>query len=305
VDPSRFHAERDRVLWHIVGGQEDEKHAPKARWWHDNRERKPSGIVVFQVVLAGRCVVRTPTGDHDVLPGQAFLFAYDEPTAYGRPPDRPDWVGWSESLVTAHLSLGGAGLVDHWRVLRARAGEVFTLGADAPCLDLLRDVLRRIGPRARVDRRANCPWVHAFVMALHDAVESAAAHGLGPVESALDDLLRAPLSGLALKAIARKHGVAREHLTRVFTARHGVSPARWLRHARIARAQELLRATELPLAIVAAQSGFSSPRTLSRVIQAATGKAPGALRQSRQPRAAVRSRSAPRPSAGSRPDPRP
>ncbi|MBA3709544.1 MAG: AraC family transcriptional regulator [Planctomycetes bacterium] len=273
-----YHAQRDRVLWHVVGGNPDERYGPRTRWWNDNHGRKPAGIVVFQIVLEGRCVLRRKDGDTEVGAGQAFLFTYDELTAYGRPPDRLDWPGWSDSLRMAHVTLGGAGLSEHWNVLRARIGPVITLGESSRCTDLVVDI-QRFAKRA--DRRAASPAVHAFIMTLFDEIEAEAARGLGPVEGAINEMLRAPLAVTSLKAIARRHRCAREHLTRVFAERIGMPPARWLRQARLTRALELLRATHLPLTDIAAQAGFVSTRTLARLVARTTGGSAGAQRRRR------------------------
>lgn len=273
-----YHAARDRVLWHVVGLSSDERHPPGTRWWHDNHGRQPAGHVVFQMILAGRCILRTPDGDREVRAGQAFLFCYDEPTAYGRPPDRPEWPAAQESIRTAHMCLGGAGLRAHWDVLRARFGPVVALGEAPRVLDLLREIETAYARDRFGDRRAHSPTIHAFVMRVFDEIEAAAAEGLSPVERAVDELLRAPLAGHSLKQVAHQHGVTREHLTRIFHERVGKPPATWLRDARLQRALELLRATELPLETVALQAGIASVRTLARLVQQHTGIAPGRLR---------------------------
>lgn len=279
MDHTAYHAVRDRTLWHLVAVSCEERHLPGMPWWHENQGRQPAGLVVFQMLIQGHCVLRDPHGDHEVGPGQAFLFCYDEPTAYGRPADRRDGPWHAEPLVTAHICMGGAGLRAHWDVLRARFGPVVTLGDAGSVLALLRDLETGYGRKGGGDRRATSPAVHAFVMRCFDEVEAAAAVGLSPVERAVDELLRAPLSGHSLKAVAKRHGITREHLTRVFTERIGHPPATWLRDARVQRAVELVRATELPLATIAAQAGLASVRTLSRLIQARTGLPPGRLRQ--------------------------
>lgn len=273
-----YHAARDRVLWHLVGLSSDERHPAGSRWWLTNHGRQPADLVVFQMILAGTCILRTPQGDREVGTGQAFLFCYDEPTAYGRPPDREDAPGVSEPIHTAHICFGGAGLRSHWDVLRARFGPVVDIGAAPRVLGLIRDIESAFARDRFSDRRAHSPTVHAFVMRLFDEIEAAAAVGLSPVERAVDELLRAPLSGHSLKQVARQHGVTREHLTRTFHERVGTPPATWLRDARLQRALELLRATELPLETVALQAGFASLRTLARLVQQHTGIAPGRLR---------------------------
>nr|MBA3684537.1 hypothetical protein [Planctomycetota bacterium] len=215
MERSQYHAARDRVLWHVVACKTNERFSPRTAWWFDNRRRAPAGMVIFQVIESGRCVLRGAAGDSEVSAGQAFLFAYGEATSYGRPPDRPDWPGWSDDLRTAHISLGGAGLLEHWDVLRARFGPIVQLGGTPRILALLRDIERRCDRDPRADRRAVSPAVHGFVMTLFDEIEAAATLGLAPVERAVDDLLRTPLSGDPLKEIARRHGCTREHLTRV------------------------------------------------------------------------------------------
>lgn len=283
MDQAGYHALRNRALWHVVSCDTTERLPPRAPWWFENHGRGPGGLVVFQVLLAGRCILRTAGGDLPVERGQAFLFAYEEPTAYGRPADRPEWPGWGDDLRTAHVAFAGAGLREHWDALRASTGPVVSLGDGTRCAERIARLERRLD-RMRADRRAASPEVHAFVMSLFDEIEAAAAEGLGPVERAVDELLRAPLVGHALKDVARRHGCTREHLTRVFTERVGLPPARWLRRERLQRALELLRATDLPLATVAAQAGFASPRTLARLVRRDAGSAPGTLRPARRRR---------------------
>lgn len=278
MDHAAYHAVRDATIWHLIGVQSDERHMPGQPWWHTNQGRRPAGVVVFQIILKGHAMLRTPDGDLDVEPGQAFLFTYDEPTVYGRPPDRPQWPWLDEPIQTAHIALGGAGLRAHWDVLRARFGPVVTLGLHSPTLSLLQDIETQYGGNQAVDRRVVSPAIHAFVMRCFDEIEAASAEGLSPVERAVDELLRAPLSGHSLKAVAHRHGITREHVTRVFADRVGMPPASWLRDARLQRAIELLRATNLPLHVIAAQSGFSSTRTLARLIRNKTNLAPGQLR---------------------------
>ncbi len=275
-----YHAARDRVLWHLVGLSSDERHPAGSRWWFDNHGREPADLVVFQIILAGTCIFRTPEGDREVHPGQAFLFCYDEPTAYGRPLDKPTGPGAAQSIHTAHICFGGAGLRPHWDVLRARFGPIVNIGTASRVLGLIRDIETAFARDRFSDRRAHSPTVHAFVMRLFDEIEAAAAEGLSPVERAVDALLRAPLSGHSLKQVAHQHGVTREHLTRTFAERVGQPPATWLREARLQRALELLRATELPIETVALQAGFASTRTLARLVQQETGVPPGRLRQS-------------------------
>ncbi|UMP07537.1 GlxA family transcriptional regulator [Amycolatopsis sp. EV170708-02-1] len=67
---------------------------------------------------------------------------------------------------------------------------------------------------------------------------------------------------LSPSALAARAGVTTRHLTRLFTAQLGSTPARTVRTARTEAAAQLVRSTALPLAAVARRCGFASPETL-------------------------------------------
>lgn len=103
--------------------------------------------------------------------------------------------------------------------------------------------------------------------------------GLTPAVSrrvcaALADRLDAPPS---LSELAQIAGLSPWHLQRMFRARHGVSPHGWLERARIDRAKALI-AKGIPLARVAAGSGYANQSHLTRAFLRATGVTPGRYR---------------------------
>lgn len=67
---------------------------------------------------------------------------------------------------------------------------------------------------------------------------------------------------LSPPALAARAGVTTRHLTRLFTAHLGSTPARTVRMARTEAAAQLVRSTALPLSAVARQCGFASAETL-------------------------------------------
>ncbi|MGY4098313.1 helix-turn-helix domain-containing protein [Nocardia sp. R16R-3T] len=60
----------------------------------------------------------------------------------------------------------------------------------------------------------------------------------------------------------------------------GTTPRRWLEAQRTVRARELLETTELPVEVVAAQSGFGSVTAPRVHLRAATGATPAGCRRS-------------------------
>lgn len=279
MDPAAYHDARARTLWAPIGHRFDERYAPRAPWWWSNRGRQPSGYVVFQYVHHGRLIFRERGVEHEIGPGSAFLFTYDEDSAYGRPPERPDWIGAREELAMDHLVLRGAGLREHWQLLRERFGSVVSLPPRPPSVAAAHALITEALPRLMRDRRALALETHAFVMQLVADLEDAASARLPPVDRAVDELLRTPLSARGLKEIAERHGCTREHLTRVFTARVGVSPGRYLGRLRLERALLLLRETDLSLGEIATQCGAGSVHTLARWVREESGDSPLRLRR--------------------------
>ena len=75
----------------------------------------------------------------------------------------------------------------------------------------------------------------------------------------------------------------RSNLYRKLKAITGLSPCQYLRSRRLAYARELLCQTELPVAAVAYESGFSDQRYFARVFHQELGLSPTQFRASNEP----------------------
>ncbi len=84
---------------------------------------------------------------------------------------------------------------------------------------------------------------------------------------------------LTLDSVAGEAGISRCYLSRVFPEKMGQNFSAYLASIRLARARALLAETRLPVAEVAAESGFESPRTFYRVFRQHYGMTPMAYRQ--------------------------
>lgn len=67
---------------------------------------------------------------------------------------------------------------------------------------------------------------------------------------------------LTVAGLARRAGMSARSFARHFVATTGETPLKWLLAQRLARAQKLLERTDLPMARIAAQSGFGSEVTM-------------------------------------------
>lgn len=103
------------------------------------------------------------------------------------------------------------------------------------------------------------------------------------VEAAwLEDLhawVRDQVCAVTVEDLASAAHVSRRTLTRRFDRELGTSPARWLNDVRIRRAQEVLETTTLPIDIVSARSGFSSPSSFRAAFRRVVGVSPFQYRQ--------------------------
>ena len=85
-------------------------------------------------------------------------------------------------------------------------------------------------------------------------------------------------SQVRLEDLAALAFLSPDRFTRLFAAEMGCTPRDYLRHLRIERAKALLAATDLPIAWISRESGFSEAPYFSRMFRAATGMTPGGYR---------------------------
>jgi AraC-like DNA-binding protein len=81
---------------------------------------------------------------------------------------------------------------------------------------------------------------------------------------------------LMLESLAEAAGFSKYHFLRCFSAEYGQTPAQYLCHRRIERAQDLLRATNLTVTEVCHLVGFSSLGSFSSKFRRLVGVSPSA-----------------------------
>jgi transcriptional regulator GlxA family with amidase domain len=88
-----------------------------------------------------------------------------------------------------------------------------------------------------------------------------------------------PAENLSIANLAKKTGLSPRHLTRVFRQELGVTPATWLKEARVAAARRLLESGDAVPKQVAAECGFANADTLRRVFVRLVGVTPAEYRR--------------------------
>lgn len=84
---------------------------------------------------------------------------------------------------------------------------------------------------------------------------------------------------LSLAAIARRAGMSKRTLTRHFREQVGTTPAQWVAHARVRRAQRLLETTALSIERLAGEVGFASSAVLRERFHDLVGTSPQSYRR--------------------------
>ncbi|MEO0725487.1 MAG: two-component regulator propeller domain-containing protein [Bacteroidota bacterium] len=79
--------------------------------------------------------------------------------------------------------------------------------------------------------------------------------------------------------LAREMGMSESQVRRKLNALTGLPPVRFIRSVRVQRAQVLLRSSELSVAEIAYETGFSDPKYFSRIFSRATGYSPSDFRK--------------------------
>jgi transcriptional regulator GlxA family with amidase domain len=94
----------------------------------------------------------------------------------------------------------------------------------------------------------------------------------------LDHVTANPAADHTLDCLARYAGISPRHLTRIFRAETGTSPARFVEQVRLEAACTLLVSGTDSLDTVARHAGFGSPETMRRLFQRELGVTPGVYR---------------------------
>ena len=85
--------------------------------------------------------------------------------------------------------------------------------------------------------------------------------------------------GIALEVVAQEVGMSRYHFSRVFKESMGLSPINYIVRQRIERAKKLLAETDLPIADIALQAGFSGQSHFTTFFSKLVGLTPRSFRR--------------------------
>lgn len=175
--------------------------------------------------------------------------------------------------IAAGLGRRSGGLVPEWQ-------------ADDPTVHQLAWALweesHAGGPRGPLFSDGLSTALTAHLLARYGAspgAEAPARLSKGMLKRVLDFMDSHLSSDPSLEDLAAVAGLSPSHFSALFRQATGVSPYQFLTRRRVERAQELLAATDAPIAAIAVQVGFYDQSHLTRHMRRLTGLTPRALRK--------------------------
>lgn len=214
-----------------------------------------------------------------------------------------DIAGHAGSLDVAHAGFVPRGLPHATRAHHANRVLVLDLSADTDTDDTARTLapaLAALAERPFVQLSAPAHRLVDFMALLVEQGQAAAPAVQLWVPLLLDTLLLQPARPasrlMALRAqvqaalerpwtvaqMAQQAAISPSRLHELFQLELQTTPRAWLAGLRLARACELLAATRMPIAEVAARSGFADQSALSHAMRRARGQTPAAWRKLQQ-----------------------
>lgn len=254
------------VLWSVTAFGEERWAAGRRYWW--NNRKRPARGGCLQATREGSVILRVAGREYAAEAGTLMVFLYGEDSQYGRPdPLR-------ESYHCTWVSLEGAGVVEHLRAIRDLAGPVLRDESGRPLTQELQGLQENLRSGEASQPTTQAAAAQRLVMSVYESAARHRRRGLTPVERAVERLLSQPFTPENAQQVADRFGVSREHFTRIFTARTGTPPARFLSQARSRRAVRLLQTTGLSVESVARQVGVRDAAALGRMLRRETGRPP-------------------------------
>jgi AraC-like DNA-binding protein len=230
---------------------------------------------VLLVCTGGSGWCRTPGGRFDVRPGDVVLLPAGTAHEYAAAEDDAWTLWWLHATGRDADELADA-------ARDAAGGPVSHLRDPAPVASLVSQVVDALddGTAGGLVRAAGAAW-HALA---HVVATGRRAPGPAPdpVERAVEHLRATTPHRTSVGSLAAMVSLSTSQLGARFRAQVGTSPLRYQSRLRMARARELLDATDIPVAAVAQACGYGDPLYFSRQFVRTHGMSPTAYRSRRR-----------------------
>lgn len=276
------HPEEGPPWWSPVDayfGSVETRTDPSSYHWDGMKRvtRRDLPLVFFQFTLAGFGhfeLYGRPA--QPMTPGTGFFAVVPSRHRYYLPPASP---GWTFAWIGIY----------HPYLFRRIAKQVQATGPfvqAAPSAPLVSHLVRLVRGAFRKDF-ADRYDVEAALLAFTHAYERIAEQAPREQDERLLEQVRArvlarPRARFDVSTFAAERGMSRTAFSHHFSARTGLTPARFVTEVRVDAARRLLVTTTLPLARIARECGFANANHFGKVFRRLGRESPGAYRRSVQ-----------------------
>lgn len=238
--------------------------SPRYCW--DNARRGEDRFVILQWTLEGTGGFTLEGKSYLLSPGEMFIALVPEESTYCFPKHS------AEPWRFAWLNFYGAFAISFVRKFRETYGAVLPLPPQSVAGAMFLRLAQVAEMRAFPDQCEASLACYAFLMEWTRQLMRPANQDGDPVKMGIALCKSRFREPLGIKELAAATGLTREHLTRIFTARTGLSPGRYLRNLRVAAARQMLESHDVPLKEVALRCGFASVRSLAHALDGTDGE---------------------------------
>lgn len=238
------------------------------------RGRTLESLVLVHISAGHGRFTSEATGDQPV-PANSIFFVFPGVRHFYRYDDETGWdESWMELDPTAVLPMLDEAGITPAAPIRTFASAPSVAEAFKDLQDLART--ERRGGRWLVDAAAHRVVAETLSLWQRGDVDTAAARA---VEKMRQALVADIASARQVADAVRQAGMSASRLRDLFKKATGLSPKKYQMRARLVRAGRLLRETELPVAAIAAQTGFESVFAFSHRFSKLLGFSPTEYRR--------------------------
>jgi len=231
-----------------------------SRYSWDNHLRGEEPFVIIQRTLSGNGIFRWGNRDWQVPADHAFIAVVPESSAYFYPYEAAS--PWVFTWLNFYGRLG----ILLCRELRLLYGPVLPLPGRSAAGLAFNTLAAGGEKRVVLDPYDSSIACYSFLTEWMRQLSSPQGTDTDPVETVRRICAARFREPLGIKELAAETGLSREHLTRLFGQRTGVSRARHLSALRLEAARRMLADKSISIKEAALRCGFPSPRALGRML---------------------------------------
>lgn len=244
-------------------------------WDNKRHGQNPRDYAFFQYTLSGAGKIRFQEKEHRLEAGSGFFCMKDHPYRY-----------WFDKGVADHWEFLWIGVTGQSGLslisgIQREFGRVVALPLKGISINALRDILEKTRRKEwRNQMQASVALYQFLLQIMEDLRNRGTQDSQERLDQALSHIREQFAGPLDISILSPRFGYTREHFTRLFRKKTGLTPGKYIRDLRIGRAGELLRSTRLSLDVIAVESGFRSANYLCRLFRRSTGMTPKEYRAS-------------------------